>query len=114
MGEAILLTIAMSLDGFAAGVGYSMNDVSVGAVITAFFLASLISIRLGYFLGWRTAKEKDYSWIGGVLLVFSRILRNFSGNINEVGCLAASAAALQSSDNWYRSGVAPQTSAESG
>ncbi len=70
VGEAILLTIAMSLDGFAAGVGYSMNDVSVGAVITAFFLASLISIRLGYFLGWRIAKEKDYSWIGGVLLVF--------------------------------------------
>ena len=70
VGEAILLTIAMSLDGFAAGVGYSMNDVSVGAVITAFFLASLISIRLGYFLGCRIAKEKDYSWIGGVLLIF--------------------------------------------
>ena len=70
VGEAILLTIAMSLDGFAAGVGYSMNDVSVGAVITAFFLASLISIRLGHFLGCRVVKEKDYSWIGGVLLIF--------------------------------------------
>lgn len=70
VGEAILLTIAMSLDGFAAGVGYSMNDVSVGAVITAFFLASLISIRLGHFLGCRSVEEKDYSWIGGVLLVF--------------------------------------------
>ena len=70
VGEAILLTIAMSLDGFAAGVGYSMNDVSVGAVITAFFLASLISIRLGHFLGCRIVKEKDYSWIGGVLLIF--------------------------------------------
>ena len=69
VGEAILLTIAMSLDGFAAGVGYSMNDVSVGAVITAFFLASLISIRLGHFLGCRVVKEKDYSWIGGVLLI---------------------------------------------
>ena len=70
VGEVILLTIAMSLDGFAAGVGYSMNDVSVGAVITAFFLASLISIRLGHFLGCRVVKEKDYSWIGGVLLIF--------------------------------------------
>ena len=70
VGEAILLTIAMSLDGFAAGVGYSMNDVSVSAVITAFFLASLISIRLGHFLGCRIVKEKDYSWIGGVLLIF--------------------------------------------
>lgn len=70
VGEAILLTIAMSLDGFAAGVGYSMNDVSVDAVITAFFLASLISIRLGHFLGCRIVKEKDYSWIGGVLLIF--------------------------------------------
>lgn len=70
VGEAILLTIAMSLDGFAAGVGYSMNDVSVGAVITAFFLASLIFIRLGHFLGCRIVKEKDYSWIGGVLLIF--------------------------------------------
>ena len=74
MGEASVLTLAMSLDSFAAGVGYAWERISVWGVMAAFFFMSMFSLRLGYFFGSRIAKERDVSWLGGVLLIFLGVL----------------------------------------
>lgn len=114
VGEAILLTIAMSLDGFAAR-RRVLDERCICRRSDYGLFSGQSDLHSSGAFSWMPGRKREGLFLDRRRTSdFSRILRNSSGNINEVGCLAAPAAALQSSDNWYGSGVAPQTSAESG
>ena len=69
--EAVLLAVALSLDGLAAGVGTGITEVNYVQLM----LFSLISDMLAVMFGSKTGKKfagrfnLDLSWVGGVLLL---------------------------------------------
>ena len=71
VSEGIFFALAMSLDGFFAGLGAAFLKTSLIGIIILNLLVSLVAVCLGNVLGRRAAaaKEWDFSWIGGVLFV---------------------------------------------
>ncbi|MBQ9135626.1 MAG: sporulation membrane protein YtaF [Lachnospiraceae bacterium] len=75
--EALSLSIALSLDGFAAGLGAAFGNVNGIAVFTCSLLMEALAVLLGSFWGNRTAQHLSLpiSWVGGLLLVIMAVLK---------------------------------------
>lgn len=69
--EALSLSIALSLDGFAAGLGAAFGNVNGPAVFICSLLMEALAVLTGAFLGNRAAGLLSFpvSWIGGLLLI---------------------------------------------
>lgn len=71
VSEGVFFALAMSLDGFFAGLGAVFLETSLIAIIFLNLLLSFAAVCVGNVLGRRAAMVKgwDFSWIGGVLFV---------------------------------------------
>lgn len=69
--EAIYLSAALSLDGFAAGFGWGLTSVNYLELILLSLLSNMLAVILGYSLGKLLTKiiKVDCSWVGGVILI---------------------------------------------
>lgn len=69
--EAVYLALALSLDGFAAGLGYGLTDINYLEIIVLSFVSNIIAIMLGSVSGkyLRDCTNIDFSWLGGVILI---------------------------------------------
>lgn len=77
LGEAVALAIALSLDGLAAGFGFSVSGGSVLPVVVISFMFGVIAIKLGELLGHHLAKRSslDLSCISGIILIVLALLK---------------------------------------
>lgn len=69
--EAVYLSAALSLDGFAAGFGWGLTTVNYLELILLSLLSNVLAVMTGYFLGKLLTKiiKFDFSWVGGVILI---------------------------------------------
>lgn len=69
--EAVYLALALSFDGFAAGIGYGLTDINYLEIIILAFVSNMIAIILGSVSGkhLRNCTDIDFSWLGGVILI---------------------------------------------
>ncbi len=76
-GEAVALAIALSLDGLAAGVGFSLSGGSIAPIVIASFFFGILAIKSGEFLGRKLACHAmvDLSWMSGALLIILAIIK---------------------------------------
>lgn len=77
--EAFSLSVALSLDGFAAGLGAAFGNVNGIAVFGCSLITEAIAVLLGAFLGNRAARKLSFpiSWVGGLLLIIMAFLKLF-------------------------------------
>ena len=75
--EAVVLSVALSLDGIAAGIGGGLSDQIPLVSIGLLFALTLSSMLFGARLGRRLARSlnADISWIGGGLLILIAVLQ---------------------------------------
>jgi putative sporulation protein YtaF len=78
-GEAAVLAVSLSLDGFAVGFGAALLGLSFWAVVFLSLLANGLALWLGGILGNKAARNLRFniSWLAGALLItlaFSRFL----------------------------------------
>ena len=76
-GEAVALSVALSIDGLAVGIGAALVDTNVWAVISATFIIGVFAVTGGSFLGNKIAGRFNLSWISGLLLIGLAISRLF-------------------------------------
>jgi len=76
-GEAAALSVALSLDGIAAGFGIALANTNVWAVILATFMIGTVAVAGGSIFGQKVAKRLNISWISGILLIGLAIFRLF-------------------------------------
>ena len=69
--EAFSLSIALSIDNLAAGVGAALGNINILAVIIFSIIISMISIKSGEYLGNKISNKMHFSlsWLSGVLLI---------------------------------------------
>lgn len=75
--EAFTLGIALSLDGFAAGIGAGLLGFDTGIIMSLAFAMGFLAFAFGGFFGRKIAKiaKIDLSWISGVILLALAFLR---------------------------------------
>lgn len=75
--EAIALAVALSLDGLAAGFGFSVSGGSILPVVIISFLFGFIALKVGELLGHKLAKRSsfDLSFVSGLILIVLAILK---------------------------------------
>jgi len=78
--EAAALSIALSLDGIAAGLGAGVMGVHIEASMIIFVLLTVLAVKGGAALGNRMAEKIpwDVSWVSGVLLICLAVFRFIS------------------------------------
>lgn len=76
-GEAIALAVALSIDGLAAGFGFSLSGGLIWPVIVAAIIFGVLAIKLGELLGRILAVKTtiDFSWVSGVILIVLAIVK---------------------------------------
>ncbi|MDD5936562.1 MAG: manganese efflux pump [Clostridiales bacterium] len=76
-GEAISLAFALSMDGLAAGFGFSLAGGPAWPAVVTSLLFGVSAIKLGEYLGRKLAlkTELDLSWISGAILILLAILK---------------------------------------
>ena len=69
--EAVSLSVVLSFDGIAVGLGAAMGGVDPLAAVTATAAFTAAAVALGRFLGNKTAQRlgSGISWLGGVVLI---------------------------------------------
>lgn len=69
--ESVYLALALSLDGFAAGLGSAMVDINYFQIIILSLISNILAVSIGYFLGKIVTKilDLDFSWLGGLILI---------------------------------------------
>lgn len=69
--EAVALSIALSLDGIAAGVGAGITGLNTWLTVGVFVVLTVLAIKVGCALGNRIAGKlkRDISWISGAMLM---------------------------------------------
>ena len=69
--EAFSLSIALSIDNLAAGVGAALGNINMLAVIIFSIIISMISIKSGEYIGNKISNKMPFnlSWLSGVLLI---------------------------------------------
>lgn len=77
--EGIFFALAMSLDGFFAGLGAAFLEIDIWQTILCNIVLSFVAVQAGAMAGEHAARrqKRDLSWIGGalfVLLAFSKIM----------------------------------------
>ncbi|SEM97592.1 sporulation membrane protein YtaF [Lihuaxuella thermophila] len=79
--EAVLLGTALSLDAFGAGLGAAMIGLSPATVALAIAGMSALCLRLGMWVGFRSAKRSGAArallYLPGILLILTGLLRFF-------------------------------------
>lgn len=77
--EAITLSIALSLDGCAAGFGTAFGSNNGICILLFSFLLQTLAITSGTWLGNRAAKRltPGFSWVGGLVLICLAFLKLF-------------------------------------
>lgn len=75
--EAALLGCALSLDGFAAGIGIGLTNVNYPLLICFSLAVNLAAVFTGELIGKHSAKKAghDMSWISGAVLITLAILK---------------------------------------
>ncbi len=74
--EALSLALALSFDSLAAGIGAAIGNLNIIAVLLFSAFISLISIKLGEFIGNKISNKLPLiSWLGGILLIIIAFLR---------------------------------------
>ena len=75
--EALSLAVALSLDSLAAGFGAALGNVNILAIIICSLIFSMISIKLGAFIGNKISDKVPFqlSWLSGILLISLAFLR---------------------------------------
>lgn len=75
--EAVLLAIALSLDGLAIGFGAGLSDINCLLVILCALFTDSSCIILGTYVGNKVARKTCFnlSWLSGVLLIVLAFLR---------------------------------------
>jgi putative sporulation protein YtaF len=69
--ESVYLSLALSLDGIAAGFGWGLTSINYPELILLSLLSNVLAVTLGYLLGRFLNKitKHDFSWAGGVILI---------------------------------------------
>jgi putative sporulation protein YtaF len=69
--EAVYLSLALSLDGFAAGFGWGLTSINFLELLLLSLLSNILAVTLGYFLGKLLTRltKVDFSFLGGVILI---------------------------------------------
>lgn len=75
--EAFSLSIALSLDGLAAGFGAAFGHFNWLHVLILSFLTGILTVLLGNYCGKKTAERLpfDLSWVGGAMLLVLAFLK---------------------------------------
>lgn len=75
--EALYLAVALSIDSLAVGFANSLGDIDYIFTILLSFLAGIISVVSGLFIGRRLVNtiKVDLSWLSGVILIALAILK---------------------------------------
>ncbi len=75
--EAYALAVALSLDGFVAGISGGLSGLDWGLVLVLTFITGITAIFLGGFSGKRIAEkaQTDLSWISGAILFVLAIMK---------------------------------------
>lgn len=75
--ESYALAIALSLDGFTAGISAGVLEFNTWLVMLFVFITGIAAILAGSFFGKRIAAkaELDLSWISGVILLLLALLK---------------------------------------
>ena len=75
--EAYPLALALSLDGFAAGISAGLLGFSVGSTFILSFIFGVFAIALGTFSGKKLSQKNtsDLSWLSGIILLILGILK---------------------------------------
>ncbi len=75
--EAVLLAIAMSLDGLAVGVGAALSGISPLFTILMSLCIGFVALLFGSFLGRKVSDKmmKDITWLGGILLIAVAVMK---------------------------------------
>lgn len=75
--EAFYLAVALSIDSLAVGFANSLGDIDYIFTILLSFLAGIISVVSGLFIGRRLVNtiKVDLSWLSGVILIALAILK---------------------------------------
>lgn len=70
LAEAFTLALAGSFDAAATGLGSGGCGIDLPTIIGATFVCGCTALLLGSLIGRRISRlERDYSWIGGILLI---------------------------------------------
>ena len=75
--ESFYLSLALSLDSLAVGVGSSLGSINYIQVLILCFFIGIIAVSFGVFLGRKFAQKLhfEFSWLSGVLLIVLAIIR---------------------------------------
>jgi len=76
-GEAAALSVALSLDGLAAGFGIALTNANAWFVILSTFVIGTAAVASGCLLGRKISKRFNISWVGGILLIGLAIYQLF-------------------------------------
>ncbi|MCL2637019.1 MAG: sporulation membrane protein YtaF [Oscillospiraceae bacterium] len=75
--EAVSLSIALSLDGLAAGIGTALGGANKPLIIALALAVGILAITLGSLIGNKTAdnSKAGFSWLGGAVLIVLAVLK---------------------------------------
>jgi putative sporulation protein YtaF len=75
--EAVSLSIALSLDGLAAGIGTALGGANKPLIISLALVIGVLAITLGSFIGNKAAdsSKAGFSWLGGAVLIVLAVLK---------------------------------------
>ncbi|MDR2558019.1 MAG: sporulation membrane protein YtaF [Oscillospiraceae bacterium] len=75
--EAVSLSIALSLDGLAAGIGTALGGANKLLIIALALVIGVLAIALGSFTGNKAADKSkaSFSWLGGAVLIVLAVLK---------------------------------------
>ncbi|NMC57353.1 MAG: sporulation membrane protein YtaF [Eubacteriaceae bacterium] len=75
--EAVYLALALSFDNFAAGFGFALASINYLHIIILSLALNTVAVGAGHFLGEKLTQKskKDFSWIGGIMLVILAITK---------------------------------------
>jgi putative sporulation protein YtaF len=75
--EAVSLSIALSLDGLAAGIGTALGGANKPLIIVLALAVGILAITLGSFTGNKAAdnSKAGFSWLGGAVLIVLAVFK---------------------------------------
>ncbi|WP_297633385.1 sporulation membrane protein YtaF [uncultured Clostridium sp.] len=70
--ESFYLSLALSLDSLAVGIGISFLNINYYVLIFLAFILGIVSFKLGFIIGKKLSKKKELnlSWLSGIILIF--------------------------------------------
>jgi putative sporulation protein YtaF len=77
LGEAMMLSVSLSLDSLASGAGAGLEGTNVIRTGIMALICGFIVMTAGEFSGrvLKTKSEKNFSWIGGAVLIMLAVIK---------------------------------------